>query len=280
MDYLYSTTCDECKDEIEVNLGLKDDVFKPLLIAIEKAFKKLHKKGTYKPGDIKNTKVYKDVVLETNKILSSSINGNTLSPEMLDSLENDIFIFSGLKTHAQLFEASRQLLTEDKKIKSFSQFSKDVKDIPENHKKYLKAEYNFAVGSVLMAESWENYSDDEETYMIQYRTDGGPNVRPSHAALNGITLPKSDPFWKYYRPKNGWECHCKDVEVLAFSYPKSNSADATKKGEVATTQINKSGKNALAIFRFNSGIQKVVFPPEHPYSKVEGANKVKKDLKR
>lgn len=32
--------------------------------------------------------------------------------------------------------------------------------------------------------------------------------RPKHAALHGLILPKSDPWWDINRPKNGWRCRC------------------------------------------------------------------------
>jgi hypothetical protein len=57
-----------------------------------------------------------------------------------------VFLFSGLKTHAQLAEASKLLLTEDGKIKSFSAFAKDTKSIKANYNQNdLEAEYQFAV---------------------------------------------------------------------------------------------------------------------------------------
>ncbi len=191
---------------------------------------------------------------------------------MLKSLQNDIFVFSGLKTHAQLFEASRQLLTADKTIKPFAQFNKDVKDIPETHRKYLEAEYDFAVGSVQMAEKWDTFSDSDR-YYLQYRTANDDKVRVTHQPLHEITLPKTDAFWDKYFPPNGWRCRCTTLQVLAHTNKQSDSKEALKKGNKATTQLNKNGKNKLEIFRFNAGRQKVVFPPKHPYNKVAGAAK-------
>lgn len=235
----------------------------------------MHTKGSYKPKDLDTVPEYKAIISETNNILSSVFKDNDLSEGMLESLENDVFLFSSLKTHAQLFEASRLLLTEDKTIKSYAVFENDVKSIKSNYNEnYLEAEYNFAVGSVQMVERWDTYIDDEETYSVQYKTDGGPNVRDSHNALNLITLPKSDPFWDSYTPLNGWHCHCFTKQVLKFRYPTSDSAEALKNGEKATTQLDKDGNNKLAIFRFNPAKQKVVFPPKHPYRKIQGANKI------
>lgn len=197
---------------------------------------------------------------------------------MRQSLEEDIFLFSGLKTHAQLFEASRQLLTEDKKIKSFSQFSKDVSTIKSNYNEnYLEAEYDFAVGSVLMAERWENFNDSDR-YYLQYRTAADDKVRDSHQVLHETTLPKDDPFWDLFFPPNGWRCRCTVAEVLAYLNDLSDSKKAYKAGESATYQESKNGKNKLEIFRFNPAKEKVSFPPKHPYHKVAGAGKAKEAI--
>lgn len=199
---------------------------------------------------------------------------------MLTSLENDIFVFSGLKTHAQLFEASKQLLTKDKNLKSFDLFNKDVAKIKSNYNKnYLEAEYDFAVGSVQMADRWDNFSDSDR-YYLQYRTANDDKVRITHQPLHNITLPKSDKFWDKFFPPNGWRCRCTTLQVLAHTNDQSNSKEASKKGNKATTQINKNGKNKLEIFRFNAGRQKLVFPPKHPYNKVVGASKVIKIMKK
>lgn len=47
-----------------------------------------------------------------------------------------------------------------------------------------------------------------------YVTVGDDRVRPEHAALDGVTLPKNDPFWKKYWPPNGWSCRCMTIPVF------------------------------------------------------------------
>jgi len=89
--------------------------------------------------------------------------------------------------------------------------------------------------------------------------------------LAGICLPKDDAFWTEYYPPNGWRCRCTAVEVLARENTKSNPETAKKAGEAATTQIGKSGKNKLEMFRFNPGQEKKVFPPNNTYTQVVGA---------
>lgn len=267
-----------CNHHLEhLNLA-SDSRFKSLLKAVANAFKKLHKKGSYDPKHLKDTKEYQEVIIQTNTILERSLQDNVLSEGMLESLENDIFYFSGIKTHAQLLEASRQLMTADKKLKSFTQFSKDIESLTNTYNQsYLEAEYQFAKGSVLMAGRWENLKDSDR-YYLQYRTANDNKVRDTHRALHDITLKMDDAFWKAYYPPNGWRCRCTAVQVLAATNELSNSKKSHDLGKAATTQIGKNGKNKLALFRFNPGLEKVVFPPTHPYHKVTGVKQAKKEL--
>jgi SPP1 gp7 family putative phage head morphogenesis protein len=258
-------------------LAIGKSKIKPLLTAVEKAFKQLHTKGSYKPQDLAKTAEYKNLITGTSTILNGAIADNDIPEAMFNSLKEDVFVFSGLKTHAQLAEASKLLLTPEGKIKSFSIFSNDVQSIKENYnQKYLDAEYQFAVSSAQSAGNWAGLTTD---YDLQYRTAGDDRVRDSHDKLRDTTLPQDDAFWISYYPPNGWRCRCTAVQVRKGKYDVSDSKKAITEGEKATTQIDKNGQNKLAIFRFNPGIQKVVFPPSHPYTKIAGAKEVRKILK-
>lgn len=277
---LYTCNCPNCKKERELILlsgESKEPEFKGVLNAFSKAVKYLHSKGNYKPEDLKE-KPYQNLIKKTRKVLGSALKDNDIPPAMLAKLQQDIFIFSGLKTHAELVEASRLLLDDKGRIKSFPAFAKDIDKLNTTYNRnYLEAEYQFAVTSSQMAANWEGL-EESDRYNLQYRTAGDEKVRKEHQELNGITLPKSDPFWIKYYPPNGWNCRCLAIQVLAGKYPVSDSEKVLKLGEKATTQINKDGKNTLELFRFNPGLQSKVFPPGHPYSKVQEANKAKEVL--
>jgi hypothetical protein len=213
----------------------------------------------------------------TAKVLNGAISDNDIPGEMLQSLKEDVFVFSGLKTHAQLLEASKLLLTPEGTVKSFAAFSKDIESLKTAYNEhYLEAEYQFAITSSQMAGKWAQVTDD---YDLQYRTASDDRVREAHRALHDITLPSSDSFWLSYYPPNGWKCRCTANKVRKGKYPNSDSVDSVSKGEKATTQIGADGKNKLEIFRFNPGAKKVVFPPAHPYRKTAGAKTVEKQLK-
>lgn len=238
----------------------------------------MHKNESYKPEDLKKEKTYKKLIDETAKIFDYAIKDNVVDGELLKNLQEDTFLFSGLKAHSQLLEASRLLLDDNGKIKPWETFAKDFEKINSDYNKtYLEAEYQYAIGASLMAGKWADL-DGSDKYNLQYRTAGDNRVRPEHDSLRDITLPKSDPFWNSFYPPNGWRCRCTAVEVLKGKYDESDSGKAIEKGEKATSQIDKEGKNKLEIFRFNAGKEKVIFPPAHPYNKIAGAKQVKQIL--
>ena len=253
---------------------------KDLTKVAHRAFDYLHKKGTYKPEDLTKYKAYRDLITATAEVFNTAI-PHEVPEEMRAYLERDVFIFSGLKTHTQLTEARSKLKDEQGNVRPYYQFEEEILKLNNTYNRnYLEAEYQFAVQSAQSAANWANLQTDTSRYWLEYRTAGDERVRQSHAALAGICLPKDDAFWTEYYPPNGWRCRCTAVEVLARENTKSNPETAKKAGEAATTQIGKSGKNKLEMFRFNPGQVQKIFPPNNTYTQVVGAKDVWQALKR
>lgn len=221
-----------------------------------------------------------DMVRETYRIIREAMDAgvadNVIPAAMARKLDNSAFLFSGFKTAQELKEASLLLREKDGTVKGFSRFLTDIRRIDANYNvRYLEAEYNFAVSSAQMAASWAEVSQDGDRYDLQYRTAGDDHVREEHRALNGVTLPPSNDFWRYYYPPNGWNCRCTAVQVLKGKYPTSDDKQAIQAGDRMTDTPKKR------IFRFNPGIDGQLFPPKHPYYKLsrEAAGQVKKAVK-
>lgn len=184
-----------------------------------------------------------------------------MSDAMRQRLQRSDYIFSGIKTFHELNEAFPSLIDENGNRKPFEQFLNDVHKIDETYNaNYLRAEYNFVANSAIMASKWEQFAKDGDRYNLQYRTENDDRVRPEHAALHGITLPPSDPFWELFYPPNDWGCRCNAVQVPPAKYPATPRDEAMAMGEAATAN-DKRG-----IFRFNSGIQKKTIPDYNPYT--------------
>ena len=195
------------------------------------------------------------------KVLDSAFERTPMSDGMRQRLQQSDYIFSGIKTFHELNEAFPSLVDANGERKPFEQFLNDVRKIDSTYNEnYLRAEYNFVHSSADMASKWEQFEQDGDRYNLQYRTAGDSKVRPEHAALNGVTLPPSDPFWQTYYPPNGWNCRCTVVQVRKTKYPVTPHEDAMQRGAQAT------GKDTKGIFQFNAGQQQKTMPDYNPYT--------------
>lgn len=182
------------------------------------------------------------------EFLDSGFRQVEMSDTMRQWLTRSDYIFSGIKTFHELNEAFPALLDENGNRKPFEQFLNDVRKIDRTYNQnYLRAEYNFVQASADMAAKWEQFMLDGDHYNLQYRTAKDDKVRPEHAALDRVTLPPSDSFWKEYYPPNGWNCRCTVVQVRKAKYPETPHDDAMILGEEAT------GRDTKGIFHFNPG---------------------------
>lgn len=230
----------------------------------ERAAEWVRERGGFTPSMLQEQPA-RDVIDETFRILggvvSSSIS-EEMPAELTGLLENNAFIFSGLKTYHSLNEVGLSLIGDDGGIKPFEKFHEDVAKIDAKYNRnYLYAEYNHAVTSSQMAAKWHDFQQDGDRYNLQYRTANDERVREEHQRLHNITLPVSDPFWEQFMPPNGWNCRCVVVQVRKGRYPESDSQQAVGIGEQITEEPKKR------IFRFNPGKELKVFPDKHPYNK-------------
>lgn len=195
-------------------------------------------------------------------ILDSTFKQVRMTDKMRERLTRSNYIFSGIKTFHELNEAFPSLLDENGNRKPFERFLNDVRKIDETYNaNYLHAEYNFVQASAEMAAKWEQYSEDGDRYLLQYRTAHDDKVRPEHAALDRITLPMGDPFWESYYPPLSWNCRCSVVQVRRGKYEETPHNEAMSRGEEAFANNEK-----LNMFRFNSGIQGKTMPDYNPYT--------------
>lgn len=203
------------------------------------------------------------VIRKTADYFSGAIS-ERVPPQMADALRKDLYIFSGFRTYHELKESAERLLRPDGSLKSFSEFYSDTLKVRDKYNKaWLKAEYNYAVRTADAAARWTEIEKDKEHIDLLYETVGDSNVRPDHAALEGVCLPVDDPFWALAYPPNGWNCRCRVLRVAKGSHPYSNSSEATEAFMEST-----SGKSEL--FRYNPGKEQRIFSDKHPYYSKRG----------
>lgn len=65
---------------------------------------------------------------------------------------------------------------------------------------------------------WEADKDpavQEILWGYEYSATMDDRTRESHAALDGVKLPKDDPFWEKFWPPNGWNCRCVAIPIFS-----------------------------------------------------------------
>lgn len=240
----------------------QEQIRKQLSELFEGMMKTLYKEqGSQFRIDIIAEKPAQDFINAHADALNSGFQQVKMSDAMRQHLQRSNYIFSGIKTFHELNEAFPSLIDDNGNRKPFEQFLNDVRNIDRTYNQnYLRAEYNFCQASADMAARWEGFEEDGDRYNLQYRTANDDRVRPQHAALHGVTLPISDPFWKTYYPPNGWNCRCTVVQVRKSKYPVTPHDEAMTRGAEAT------GKDTKGIFQFNPGIERKTFPDYNPYT--------------
>lgn len=195
------------------------------------------------------------------RVLDNSFQQVQMSDAMRKRLQESDYVFSGIKTFHELNEAFPSLLDEKGERKPFERFLNDVQSIDRTYNRnYLRTEYNFVSASSEMAGRWEDFEKDGDEYWLQYRTAGDDRVRPEHAALNGVTLPPSDPFWDIYYPPNGWNCRCTVVQVSRQGRTQTTHDEAMSRG----AQALRGDKRHM--FAWNPGKERKSVPDYNPYT--------------
>jgi len=181
---------------------------------------------------------------------------------LVTEIQNNLYLFSAAKTYAQLVEFNDLLVDEDGKIRTWTEFRRQVMVVHKTYNQnYLQAEYQTAKRSSQAARQWQTFAENEDLFPnLIYRTVGDERVRDEHDALEGIIKPLNDKFWDKHYPPNGFRCRC--------------SVQQTDKAASKATPKVKIDKG----FENNVGKTGQVFDEkDHPYFAVD--KKVLKKLK-
>jgi len=174
---------------------------------------------------------------------------------MAEDLRDNVFIFSGAKTHQEALEMSLNLLDPLGNPRSFTQFKEIAGKIFDRFRnQWLKTEFVTAERMSEGAANWMSIQDEKDIFpSLQYQTIGDARVRPEHMVLNKITRPVDDAFWDTFFPPNGFRCRCSVTKQLTTR---------------ATPLANKKLPELGNLFDFNVGKKRLIFAPEHPFFRV------------
>ena len=116
--------------------------------------------------------------------------------------------------------------------------------------------------------NWRLAQEDEDTTHLQYLATEDKHVRHTHLALNGVILPKDDPFWDEHYPPWEWNCRCQVRSMNPDMVADEKEADKKRKPEqnlvFEGAMLKKLQEGELIRFKPGTEISTVyhVFPPQ------------------
>jgi SPP1 gp7 family putative phage head morphogenesis protein len=184
----------------------------------------------------------------------------SLKGTLIGEMRENIYIFSGAKTFQQTLEMS-DALYEGEKIKPFSVFKKDARDIFDKYNEnYLSTEYETAIGQGQSAEKWGDIEANKDTLKyLRYNAIIDERTSDICASLNGLTLPVGDKRWDTCAPINHFRCRC-ILDQLEEATP-MKKGESQKMFDIAVALMDDT-------FKFNPGKTGEVFSKDHPYFSV------------
>lgn len=183
---------------------------------------------------------------------ATKLQWGTPDAEMVRHLYRDVYQFSVAKNFTQMRTLTSALIDENGHTRSFSDFMNEAAKIDKKFNvDYLRAEYDTAINSAEMASHWVRFKQMGDP-MLRYVTVGDERVRASHAAMNGIQRPMSDPIWDKIYPPNGWNCRCTVVTTTGTATPGKQIRMPWDVPPLFQTNLAKTG---------------MLWPKGHPYFK-------------
>lgn len=133
--------------------------------------------------------------------------------EMLPELRGRVFTVTGIEG-ANVLQRVRDAIAGLPAGKTWDQAKDDVVaeldpflgEGAEGRAELLLRTHAF---QAFQASNWRVAQEDVDTTHLQYLATEDDRVRDSHLALNGIILPKDDPFWDEHYPPWEWNCRCR-----------------------------------------------------------------------
>lgn len=175
--------------------------------------------------------------------------------KLLAELNNNVYVFSGAKTHSQLVEM-RDLLKDGKGgIRTFEDFKKEALKLNSDYNvTHLQTEYNMANTSARQAVEWQKIQDQKKALpYLEYDAILDQRTREAHAVLDGTVKRVDHSFWNTYYPPNGWNCRCSVRQLSAQEGAGKLSKEAPPMPDIPD------------MFRNNVGKTGAIFPDTHPY---------------
>jgi len=169
-------------------------------------------------------------------------------------------------------KAMQELVHTTKSIKEFKEKASEITTI--NNDQWLRVEIDVCKRDAIQGEVFRKMERTKDLYPYWvYITENDGNVRPEHAALEGLVFKIGDSEGDAVHPICDWNCRCHS-EPVDDLYLKEENKEVSKGSDYLNENDPKTGKPYVGEnFRFNPGKQGTL-PNDSSYSSVfSNANK-------
>ena len=227
-------------DTTEPEPGSQPDMHELYLNLLNNLYKgDLNAAGIDVTATVQTARTYMKGVYEGYGESLTTVRYDTPDYDKLVHLDKNVYSFSTAKNWHMMRELTSAIKDGDR-IRPFTEFkNKAITILEEYNGRTLQTEYNAAVAGAQMASKWVDFEQHPDA-LLEYRTMEDGRVRPEHAALDKITRPVDDTFWKTYYPPNGWNCRC---TVIRLNDGKKTSTKLTNQAMAAVTPQKGFGTN-------------------------------------
>jgi SPP1 gp7 family putative phage head morphogenesis protein len=180
----------------------------------------------------------------------STIAYNTPDYLKLAHLERNVYQFAGAKNYHMMQELTRAIKDGDKVLPYRDFKAKAMTILDEFDERYLKIEYQTAVGGAQMASKAVQYAQHPKD-LVEYRAAEDDRECPICKPFNGVILPWDHPFWRVAHPLNHFGCRCTTIRL--------NAGKQTLESDIP-------GFDTIPkMFRTNLAETGLIYPKDHPY---------------
>jgi len=175
--------------------------------------------------------------------------------ELLESLRENVWLFSGAKTYHTVNAMSSGMINEDGELRSLKEFKEfAAKEFDLINKDWAKTEYETAIGQAQSAEKWQSMKESG-TRRVRFSAVMDSNTTDICAALDGHVFDINDPELDVISPENHYNCRSVLIEEL------DDEAVTAGRDEAAQSVIDQMQDS----FKMNPGKSGEIFSKDHPY---------------
>lgn len=131
-----------------------------------------------------------------------------------EAIKNKNEVFSAFRVHSLQTQMAGELLNEDGKLRTFSEFKEATSPIASHSvDQYLRTEYDTAVLRARQAANWQQFEAEKDVLPnLRWVPSTSSNPGADHKIWWGTVLPVDHPFWTAHKPGDRWNCKC-DLEA-------------------------------------------------------------------